>query len=91
MQTLLIIAEGSGYLPMSIKKNLENVEDGLYQVLMVPPETNAIYKVKDPISGLLIYVDRKMTEEQEALNFLKDRAIMEIGRASCRERVSKLV
>lgn len=74
MNNILIVAEGNGYLPLSIKENLQNAS---YHVTILPADTDAINDFKEPIGGVLIYADTALIEEQQALHFLKDRVIMD--------------
>ncbi len=74
MHSILIVAEGKPYLPMSIKEKLESAS---YRVYMVPPNTDAINRVKKNIHCVLIYGDKELIEKQEPLIFLKDLAIMD--------------
>lgn len=71
MEKILIVTEVQGYMTMSLKDKF--AEDG-YDVQMVPADTNAISEKSRDVSAVLIYADENITEKQQALTYLKDRA-----------------
>jgi CheY-like chemotaxis protein len=74
MQHILIVAEAKSFVLLSINQKLRNMS---YKVTVVPAETDAINEVQQPIDAILIYADETLIWQQQSLNFLKDRAIMD--------------
>ena len=74
MQHILIVTETESFLLTSIKEKLEKAP---YVITVVPADTDAINDVKEPFCGVLVYADEKLTEQQQALHFLKDKVIMD--------------
>ncbi len=69
MNSLLFITEEKSYLMTSFREQLERLA---YHVVAVPADTDAINAVKEPVSGVLIFVDEGVNEQLSSLNFLKD-------------------
>ena len=74
MGNVVIVSEVQSYLIMSLKSWFEQAE---YEVTMVKADINAINKIKETPAVMLLYVDEKMLEELQALNFIKDKAAEE--------------
>ena len=72
MQTAVIITQVQSYLLTSIKEWFEKAE---YEVLIVKADIDAINKIEEPVDVIVLYVDEKMGEEQQALNYIKDKAV----------------
>ncbi len=73
-RNILVVAQIRNYLLLSIEKHLQQAR---YQTIAVPADTDEIGKVKEPLCGMLIYVEETLLEQQQALHFLKDRAVMD--------------
>ncbi|MDR1664425.1 MAG: response regulator [Clostridiales bacterium] len=74
MYNILIISEVRDFLFMSVK---EQMLAASFKVSAVPADTDAINGFKEPVDGILIYTDEKLVKQQQALNFLKDKAVMD--------------
>ncbi len=74
MQTILVISEVQSYLIVSLK---ERFEEAGYQVVTVKADIDAISKIEEPVSVMLLYTDEKLGEQQQALNFIKDKSAEE--------------
>ncbi|MCI9315102.1 MAG: response regulator [Lachnospiraceae bacterium] len=74
MQNVVIISQIQSYLIVSLKDWFERAE---YEVITVKADIDAINKIEEQIGIILLYVDEKMIEEQQALNFIKDKAAEE--------------
>lgn len=74
MQNVVIISQVQSYLIVSLKDRFERAE---YDVITVKADIDAINQIEDPIGIILLYVDEKMVEEQQTLNYIKDRAAEE--------------
>ncbi|MDR1669069.1 MAG: response regulator [Oscillospiraceae bacterium] len=74
MQHIMIVTETESFLLTSIKEKLEKTP---YRVSLVPADTDAINDIKEPVCGVVVYAEKKLLEQQQALTFLKDRVIME--------------
>ncbi len=73
-QSILIVAQIKNYLLISIEKHLTQAS---YNMITTPADTDAIGEVKEPLCGILLYVEEKLLEQQQALHFIKDRALMD--------------
>lgn len=71
MHNVLIVVETPSYLVTSLQGKLEELE---YSVQIVGADTDAISRIKDTLSAILIYADEKLIERQQALIYLKDKA-----------------
>ena len=69
---ILVVAETQGYLMLSLQEKLK-IKD--YQTLTVPADINAISRVQLPLHAILIYMDEKLLAKQNALVYLRDKAI----------------
>lgn len=69
LKKLLIITQTQGYLMLCLK---EKFEEAGYVVTSVKPDIDAISKLDDDICALLIYGDEQMTEQKQALIYVKD-------------------
>lgn len=74
MQTILVISEVQSYLIVSLK---ERFEEAGYQVVTVKADIDAISKIEEPVSVMLLYTDEKLGEQQQTLNFIKDKSAEE--------------
>lgn len=74
MQSVLIVSQIQSYLIMSLKEWFEKAE---YDVIIVKADIDAVNQIEEQIAMILLYVDEKMIEEQQALNYIKDRAVEE--------------
>ena len=73
MQSVVIVSQVQSYLLVSLKEWFEKSE---YEVLTVKADIEAISKLgEENIGAILLYVDEKMGDEQQALNYLKDKAV----------------
>lgn len=72
MQTAVIITQVQSYLLVSLKEWFEKAE---YQVLIVKADIDAINQIQEPVDVIVLYVDEKMEDEQQALNYIKDKAV----------------
>lgn len=71
---ILLVRETRGYLMMSLWEKLKIKE---YQTLVVPADINAISRVQLPLHAILIYMDEQLCAKQNALIYLRDKAIEE--------------
>lgn len=71
MQNVVIVSQVQSYLIVSMKEWFEKAE---YEVLTVKADIDAINQIEEPIGIFLLYVDEKMGEELQALNYIKDKA-----------------
>ena len=74
MQNLLIVSQGQNYLLMSLEKHLLKMS---YRAISATADMEALVEVKEQLSGLVLYVDEKLLEQQQALLYLKDRVVMD--------------
>lgn len=74
MQNIMIISEVQSYLVVSLKEKFEEAE---YRVIQVPADIDAISRVEEPVSVLLLYTDEKMGEKLQELNYIKDKSAEE--------------
>ncbi len=72
MSNILIVAQTRSYLLLSMEACLKTSN---YEVSIIPAELDAINAVPSPVSGLLIYAEEKLLEQNQALNYLRDRSI----------------
>ncbi|MCM1123430.1 MAG: response regulator [Eubacterium sp.] len=71
MQNVVIVSQIQSYLIVSLKDWFERAE---YEVITVKADIDAINQIDEQIGIFLLYVDEKMGEELQALNYIKDRA-----------------
>ena len=70
---VVIISQVQSYLLVSLKEFFERAE---YEVTTVKADVEAISQIEeDTMDVFLLYVDEKMADEQQALNFIKDKAV----------------
>lgn len=72
MENILIVAEAEGILLVSLK---EKMKDMGYSFLFAKADVNAISKITEPLSGILIYTDEDMAGKQQPLHYIKDKVI----------------
>lgn len=94
MQNIMIISEIQSYLIVSLKERFEQAE---YKVIIVKADVDVINKIEEPVSIIILYTDEKLGEQQQALNYIKDKAaeedipIFAIGDMEELQRVEKMV
>ena len=74
MQNIMIISEVQSYLVVSLKEKFEEAE---YQVIQVTADIDAISRVEEPVSVMLLYTDEQMGEKLQELNYIKDKSAEE--------------
>ena len=74
MQNIMVISEVQSYLIVSLKERFEEAE---YNVFTVKADIDMISKNTEPISIIILYTDEKLGEQQQALNYIKDKAAEE--------------
>ncbi len=72
MHRIMIVAETQSYIIMSLKKKFEELS---YEVLLVRANMDAISRLEGSSSAMLIYADGELAGQQQALNYIKDRAV----------------
>ena len=72
MQDVVIISQVQSYLLVSLKEWFEKSEFG---VRIMKADINAINQIEGSLSAILLYVDEKMEDEQQALNYIKDKSM----------------
>ena len=72
MNRILFIAEGKSFLVTSFREQLEKIG---YQAAVMRANMDMINAFKEPVGGVLIFVDEKVLEQAAALVFLKDWSI----------------
>lgn len=72
MQNVVIVSQVQSYLLVSLREWFEKAE---YEVRILKADIAAINQVEESIGVILLYVDEKMGEEQQALNYIKDKAV----------------
>lgn len=74
MGKIVIVSEVQSYLILSLKSWFEK-ED--YEVRLVGADVNAINKVRETPAAVVLYVDERMLDDLQTLNFIKDKAAEE--------------
>ncbi len=74
MQNIMIISEVQSYLIVSLRERFEQAD---YKVVTVKADIDMISKNEEPVSIIILYTDEKLGEQQQALNFIKDKAAEE--------------
>ncbi|MDR1664641.1 MAG: response regulator [Clostridiales bacterium] len=74
MYKVLVVSELKDFLFLALK---EHMTEASFEVFTVPADTEEINEFVEPVDGILIYVDEKLLQQQQAINFLKDKAIAE--------------
>ncbi len=70
---VVIVSQVQSYLLVSLKEFFENTE---YEVTIVKAEVEAVSQIDtDTMDVFLLYVDEKMADQQQALNYIKDKAV----------------
>ena len=72
MHNIVIITQVQSYLLVSLKEWFEKTE---FKVLIRNADIDAINQIEDSPDVILLYVDEKMLDEQQALNYIKDKAV----------------
>ena len=72
MQKVVIITQVQSYLLVSLREWFEKAD---YSVQTVKADIDAINQIEDPIDAIVLYVDERMSEQQQALNYMKDKAV----------------
>ena len=71
---VLLVTEAQGYLLLSLQKMLKAKN---CETIVVRPEISEISKIKLPIKAILIFADEKLLKQQQALVYIKDKALEE--------------
>ena len=74
MQNVMIVTQIQSYLILSIKEWFEKAE---YDVYIVKADIDAINQLEEQMGIVVLYVDEKMRDEQQALNYIKDKSMEE--------------
>lgn len=74
MHNILLFSEIRSYLTISLEEQLKEHE---YRVISVEPDLNAINAVKEPLACILIYAESDLLKRQQALVFLRDKAVQD--------------
>ena len=72
MHNILIIAETQSYIIMSLKEKFEELS---YKVIIVKADMEAGRRLEEPIGAMLVYADGELSGQQQALNYIKDKAV----------------
>lgn len=72
MRSAVIVTQVQSYLLVSIREWFEKSD---YDVRIVRADINAINQIEEPIDVIVLYVDEKMEDEQQALNYIKDKSV----------------
>lgn len=71
---IMIVAETQSYIIMSLKKKFEEMS---YEVVLVKADMGVVSRLEGSNTAVLIYADRELAAQQQALNYIKDRAVEE--------------
>lgn len=74
MHNILVVSETKSYLVTSIEEQLKKLE---YEIVKTEADITAISNIKQPIDAIVLYVEPELIEEQQALIFLRDKAVEE--------------
>ena len=74
MHNILVVSETKSYLVTSIEEQLKKLE---YDIVKAEPDIDIISNIKKSIDAVLLYVEPELLEEQQALIFLRDKAVEE--------------
>ena len=74
MHNILVFTEIRSYLNISLEDQLKALG---YNIINVGTSINEINAIKEKLSGILIYADSDLMKNQQALVFLRDRALEE--------------
>lgn len=72
MQNVMIVTQIQSYLIMSLKEWFEKAECDVY---VVKADIDAINQLEEQMGIFVLYVDEKMRDEQQALNYIKDKSM----------------
>ena len=72
MHNILVFTEVRGYLNISMEEQLKELG---YNIIHVGASVNDINEVKEDITAILVYADIEMLKKQQALIFLRDKAL----------------
>ena len=72
MQNVVIVTQIQSYLLVSLREWFEKTD---CNVIVVKADIDAINKIEDPLDAIVLYVDEKMLDEQQALNYIKDKVV----------------
>lgn len=70
----MIVAETQSYIIMSLKKKFEELS---YEVVLVKADMGAVSRMEGSNTAVLVYADQELAAQQQALNYIKDRAVEE--------------
>lgn len=70
----MIVAETQSYIIMSLKKKFEELS---YEVVLVKADMGIVSRMEGSNTAVLIYADQELAAQQQALNYIKDRAVEE--------------
>ncbi|MBQ8278935.1 MAG: response regulator [Roseburia sp.] len=74
MHNILVVSETKSYLVTSIEEQLKKLE---YEIVKTEADITAISNIKQQIDAIVLYVEPELIEEQQALIFLRDKAVEE--------------
>lgn len=74
MQNVMIVTQIQSYLIMSLKEWFEKAECDVY---VVKADIDAVNQLEEQMGIFVLYVDEKMRDEQQALNYIKDKSLEE--------------
>ena len=74
MHNILVVSKTKSYLVTSIEEQLKKLE---YEIVKAEPDIDTISNIKKSIDAVLLYVEPELLEEQQALIFLRDKAVEE--------------
>lgn len=72
MPNILLISEKQSYMLLSIKEQLETES---WHTILSEADADKIHQISESISAILIYMDTDLMENQQALIFIKDKAV----------------
>jgi CheY-like chemotaxis protein len=72
MPNFLIVSESKSFLTLAVKEHLRILA---YRVVLVRADTDTVNNFKEQINGLLIFADEELIKQQQALTYIKDRAV----------------
>ena len=71
---VLVFSEERGFLYMAMEEQLKGLG---YNVIHVGTNVNEINEIKEDLTAILMYADEEMIKKQQALVFLRDKAVEE--------------
>lgn len=72
MHNILIFTEIRSYLNISLEEQLKGLG---YNIISVGTSVNDINNIKEDITAILVYADAELLKKQQALVFLRDKAV----------------